>query len=428
MAKLFKIRWLIDLLLAACLVTALAGLIFNPRETSSAAVAGISLCLNVIIPSLFPFFVISTLTIELGLTRYLGALLRPIMRPLFRLSGSCSTAVILGFLGGYPVGAQTAIALYERKQCTKDEAERLLAFCNNSGPAFILGAVGAGILGSSQAGWLLYLTHTAASLTIGIMFRFYKRRSKNPCPDSATVGRDAPGAPSKDTRIPPETKRSPSKGAVALPQKAEPPPKQKVIRLSDAFSRSVKSSFQSVFFISAFVIFFTVAIHILFVTGVLPGAASKIGGLLGIQPRTAEQWLTGFIEISSGLWSLQGSATSLLAGEMAMAAFMLGWAGLSVHCQVLSFIGESGLSTRTYIIGKLLHGLISAGYTAFVIQVLGYKIPVSSVLAEQVEGIASMNFVSTLDITLKVGVCVFMVFLLSAALMFFRRGFHKSRL
>ena len=55
--------------------------------------------------------------------------------------------------------------------------------------------------------------------------------------------------------------------------------------------------------------------------------------------------------------SLTGGA---LSGRLSMAAFMLGWAGLSVHCQVLAFLGDSGLSMGTYLWGKLLHGLLSA--------------------------------------------------------------------
>lgn len=380
MARLFKIRWFMDFILIACLALSVTGLLLNPKEASASARAGITLCVDVIIPSLFPFFVISTLAIELGLTRYLGALLEPVMRPLFRLSGPCSAAVVLGFLGGYPVGAKSAISLYEGGLCGKEEAERMLAFCNNSGPAFILGAVGAGILGSSSAGWLLYLTHAAASLTVGVVFRFYK-----------------------------------SKTPVASTKK---PRRSQVLSLSRAFTNSIKSSFQSIFYISAFVIFFTVTIHMLFITGILPGLAAGIADILGIRSRTAEQWLTGFIEITSGLWSLQGGATSHLAGQMAMAAFMLGWAGMSVHCQVLSFIGESGLSARTYLLGKLLHGLISAGYTALLVRITGYAIPVDSVLAEQVEGLAQMDFGTTLGITLAVVLCVMLVFMLGTALVF----------
>lgn len=367
MMQVMRRTWLRDALLGACLLTAIIGMVMSPKEISAAARQGIDLCIDVIIPSLFPFFVMSTLIIELGLARYVGRATEGIMRPLFRVSGPCSTAVVLGFLGGYPVGAKTAISLYEKKLCSKAEAERLLAFCNNSGPAFILGAVGAGILGSSRAGWMLYLTHTAASLTVGFIFRFYKRKS-------------------------PPTQSSGSR-------------EFSVVRLSDAFTGSVKSSMQSVFGICSFVIFFTVIIKLLYISGILPGAARLLGDILspfGISEQSILNLLTGLIEMTSGLFSLEGGASMLLTGKMSMAAFMLGWAGLSVHCQVLSFIGKSGLSPWTYISGKLLHGVISAIYTAALMQLMNLKRPVGAYLAEQMEALAAMSFWSTLDISLKV--------------------------
>ncbi len=386
MSKLLKLTWFVDLCMGVSLLLAFAGLVLNPRETSEAAKEGIRICLDIIIPSLFPFFVLASLTIELGLTRYIGVALERVMRPLFRVSGPCSAAVVLGFLGGYPVGAKTAISLYEKKLCSKEEAERLLAFCNNSGPAFILGAVGAGIMGSSEAGWLLYLTHTAASLTVGFIFRFYKYKSP---PSVVDTGRE-----------------------------------RKVVRLSDAFTTSVKSSFMSVIFISAFVIFFTVAIRLLFITGVIPSVAGWLGGLLapiGLNSEKIQPILTGLIEITSGLWNMQGGASTILAGKMAMAAFMLGWAGLSVHCQVLSFIGESGLSPWTYLIGKMMHGLISAAYTAIVVSAMGYTAPVSVYLAEQVQEIANLSFATTLKITIKVLLGVGIGFFLVSALILAKR-------
>ncbi len=388
---MFKRLWLRDLLIAVVLIFAFIGLLVNPKETSSAAQQGISLCLDVIIPSLFPFFVLSSLIIELGFAAYIGRAFEGIMRPAFNVSGACSTALVLGFLGGYPVGAKTAVALYEKKMCTKVETERLLAFCNNSGPAFILGAVGAGILGSSSAGWLLYLTHTAASLTVGLLFRFYKRGS------------------------------SPSESGVRQPYS--------VTRLSTAFTSSVGNSFQSVFGICAFVIFFTVIIRLLYITGVLPGAAEVLAGILSplqVSQQSVLNLLTGLIEITSGLFSLQGSTSQLLAGKMAMAAFMLGWAGLSVHCQVLSFIGKSGLSSRTYVLGKLLHGVISAAYILVIYRVMDFKRPLSVYLAEQVEVIARLNFWDTLGITIKVVCAVGMGYILAAMIMAARRHWRRA--
>ncbi|MBQ1930608.1 MAG: sporulation protein, partial [Lachnospiraceae bacterium] len=76
-----------------------------------------------IIPALFPFLVLSSLVVELGMSRYLGRLLEPVMFPLFRVNGTCATALALGFLGGYPVGAQTALRLYQSSQCSRTETD-----------------------------------------------------------------------------------------------------------------------------------------------------------------------------------------------------------------------------------------------------------------------------------------------------------------
>ena len=150
------------------------GLVLFTRETSQAAADGVALCAQVLIPSLFPFFVVSSLCVQTGLAALAGRAFEKPMRFLFGVPGVCAPAFVLGLVGGYPVGARTAISLYEQGACTKAEAERLLAFCNNSGPAFILGAVGASMLGGTGAGALLYATHVLASVTVGVLFSFVR--------------------------------------------------------------------------------------------------------------------------------------------------------------------------------------------------------------------------------------------------------------
>ncbi|MBO7739128.1 MAG: sporulation protein, partial [Oscillospiraceae bacterium] len=145
-------RKIYELLGTAALICCASALVCFPAEAVEAASSGLKLCLDVIVPSLFPFFVISTLTVEMGLAEKMGRLIEPLMRKLFNVSGACASAFVLGFVGGYPVGAKTAIALYERGECSRREAERLLSFCNNSGPAFILGVVGAGVFSDNRVG------------------------------------------------------------------------------------------------------------------------------------------------------------------------------------------------------------------------------------------------------------------------------------
>ena len=112
------------------------------------------------------------------------------------------------------------------------------------------------------------------------------------------------------------------------------------------------------------------------------------------------------------MWTLSGDGS--LTGRLSMAAFMLGWAGLSVHCQVLSFIGGSGLSVRTYLVGKLMHGGLSALFVALLARVVPLGAPVSSVLCEQVAGLSSLDFHTTLTISTVSAWVVFLFFLFVA--------------
>lgn len=378
MSKLLARQGPRDALAGLVLLAAALALVVWPQQSMDAAKAGLQLCYNVIIPSLFPFFVLSSLVVELGLAGYVGRLLERIMQPLFGVPGACASAVALGFIGGYPVGARTAISLYEKGMCSKTEAERLLAFCNNSGPAFVLGVVGAGVFSSSKVGILLYLAHMAASVCVGFLFRFYKRDE---------------GITESGNRLTFQTRR-----------------------MSAAFTGCVKDSFFGTIHICAFVVFFTVVIRMLSVSGILSAAADLLSaafGSMGLTRQWGERLLTGVLEVSSGVWSLSGDGS--LSGRLSMAAFMLGWAGISVHCQVLSFLGGSGLSVRTYLIGKTLHGGLSALFVGALGRVLPLEEQVSSYLVQQVEGIASLDFSTALAVSVAAAWMVWLVFFAAAA-------------
>lgn len=345
------------------LALSMFALIYYSDTSAAAAKEGLELCFNVIIPSLFPFFVMSSLVVELGFAEKLGRLFEPIMRPLFNVSGVCAAAFVLGFIGGYPVGAKTAIALYKNGSIGKSEAERLLSFCNNSGPAFIFGVVGAGIFSSSLVGLLLYCVHMLASVIVGIIFRGWGKTS-------------AKKSSARRVRV-------------------------TAVSYSTAFTQSVTGSFSSMLNICAFVVLFTVIIKLLFAAGIiswLAGALETLLAPIGIDQIWCERVLIGIIELTSGVWSLQSAAVRL-GSAMAMAAFMLGWAGLSIHCQVLSFVSGSGLSVKSYILGKLLHGIFSAVLIGAATKLFSLRAPVASYLAGQVESIASLDFKTALRIS-----------------------------
>jgi len=353
----------------------MAGLLFFPRECAAAASDSIGVCLSVVIPTLFPFFVFSAFAVESGLSYFLGRAMAPAMR-LFRVGGAAGSAFVLGLVSGFPVGAKTAISLYESGQCTKTESERLLSFCNNTGPAFILGSVGIGIFNSQSAGLLLYGAQVAASVLTGVLFGLLWRGESG-------------------------SKRAPK------------PAKSANVPLLRCFLSAVRSGGVSVFNICVFVVFFSVAIKLLFVSGAIPAAASALGRLLapiGLERALLERLFTGFFEVVSGVRS--AGEGGMGAGNLALTGAILGWAGLSVHCQVLSFLSGSGLSARPYLIGKLLQSALAALFTYLLALAapLGIESPVFSSGSQPVVAVTGLTFYRALALS---GAALLLLFMLS---------------
>lgn len=217
------------------------GLLRYGREASESLRQGLSLCAQVLIPSLFPFFVFSGMMVRTGAAAKCGRLLEKPVKVLFRLPGVCAPVFALGLLGGYPVGAKTACALYEQKLCSREETQRLLAFCNNCGPAFILGVAGLAVFHSLQAGLLLWGCHVLASLCTGLLFRFYGSSS---------------------------------------PRRLSPVSSEKAMPFSHALVESVTSAMSSLLNVCAFVLFFGLCIGLLEqmgITGVLLSLLKRLG-------------------------------------------------------------------------------------------------------------------------------------------------------
>ena len=103
------------------------------------------------------------------------------MKPLFNVRGEGAFAFIMGIISGYPVGAKIACNFRKNNICSKEECERLLSFTNNSGPLFIIGSVGLSMYKNSSIGLLLFITHILGCISVGIVFRFWKKKkiSKN---------------------------------------------------------------------------------------------------------------------------------------------------------------------------------------------------------------------------------------------------------
>lgn len=150
-------------------ITAAAGLlvlILDGKTALAGAAEGISICLNVLIPSLFPFFLLSMLLTG-ALSGQSITFLRPAAK-LCRIPEGTESLLAIGLLGGYPVGAQNVAMMHRAGQLSDGQAARMITFCNNAGPAFIFGILG-NMFSTAAAPWLLWAIHLISALITGAL-------------------------------------------------------------------------------------------------------------------------------------------------------------------------------------------------------------------------------------------------------------------
>lgn len=277
----------------------------------------ISLFFEKVFPSLFPFFIAADLLSHTNIINILNTILSPIMKPLFNVSGKGAFPFIIGIISGYPTGAKIVSDFRKNNICTKVECERLLAYTNNSGPLFIIGTVGSSLFLSTEIGILLLITHIFGTLTVGIIFRFYKNnyyRNEN-IVDELDID-----------------------------------------NFSSILTESIFNSFKTTGMIFGFIIMFSIINNILLTSGILKLFPSAIIGSI-----------LSTCEITNGINYISMIKSSNLTIQLILTSFFLGFGGISVLMQVYSIISKTDLSIKPYILGKLLHGLTSAIYTLIII-------------------------------------------------------------
>ena len=316
------------------------GLLIFSGSNLPAVKNGLLLFANNVVPSLLPFFIATQMLMHTNIVNQFGMLLNPIMKPLFNVGGEGAFAFVMGIISGYPVGAKIAANFRKNNVCTKEECERLLSFTNNSGPLFIIGTVGISMFGSSTIGFTLFISHILASISVGIIFRFWKFNNKI------------------------SNKSLKSFSTISM---------NKDVNLSNVgqiIAESITSSISTILMIGGFMVIFSAVISIFNASGItnlIVIVLSPIFRILNIDTSFISALFTGFFEITNGISFISNIHIKCISINLIMVSFLLGFGGISIMLQVLSIISKTDLSAKPYIIGKILHGLIASFYTYLLI-------------------------------------------------------------
>lgn len=342
-ACMYKIKIMVfkfkKIFLPACICLFTAFLLIFSNNNLSSAKTGLALWANSVVPSLLPFFIATELLKYTNVITILGKLLNKFMRPIFNVPGEGAFPFIMGIISGYPMGAKIVANFKTQGICTSEEAERLLAFTNNSGPLFIIGTVGIGLFKDTSTGIILFITHILACITVAFLFRWWKSNTR---------------------------KRS----FFIQDSSTNPPSKVSLSNLGEVLANSIMSAINTIFLIGGFIVLFSVIISILENSGflsILSNLISPILNIFGISISYANGILTGILELTNGVCSIAAIPAKTISINVIICAFLLGFGGISIALQILSITSKAKISIKPYLIGKLLQGCFAALYTYFIL-------------------------------------------------------------
>lgn len=283
------------------LLTAVIGCAFCLRyaqECTEGIRKGILFCIEVLVPSLFLFMALSAFIIRSGVVDLLTRPLKGIARVLFRLPPQGLSVILLTMIGGYPVGARCAAALYEQGELSRSDAQKTACIAVCAGPGFLINYIGCALLNDRQAGIALLCASFAGVLLTGVIF-----------------GRMMKGDPTPERPI--------NNGD----------------RKQNLLLSSVADASKATFQMCSMVIICVAMIEV--IQTVIPND-------------TVTDILSALIEITAGCHRMCGKYPLYLI------AFFIGFGGIAVHLQIFAGLGKLSLNKGLFFFSRIIQGIITA--------------------------------------------------------------------
>ena len=284
------------------------GVLAMPKVSFDGAKSGLNYAFGILIPSLFPFIFLSNFAVEYGISHKLGTIFARFTEKVLYLPSEAGVTVLLSFIGGFPVGAVGINALYKQGKISERQAQRMLCFCVNSGPAFLISVVGTELYDSELVGITLFFAQVLSSLLIGIILGI-QAHSKEP------LQRSVSSASSKKEFAP-------------------------------SFILSAKNACRSTVDLCALVILFSSFMYIFL-------HALKINDY-----SAAGMIIRSILEVTDGCSCLSNSHVPLYYTALA-----IGWSGICVHFQIFAAVDNLIIKKIPFYISRFANGILSAVFT-----------------------------------------------------------------
>ena len=309
MIKIIKSNKFISLLLLImCII-----IIINPSSYAKSCLNGVSVWALKVFPLMFPFFILTKMIASLNTPKenFMDKFFNKVY---YAPNGSFST-FFLSTLSGYPMGAKLIAQMHENKQINSTEAKKMLSFCSVSGPMFMIGTVGVAMLSSFKAGVIILISNMVASLLNGFIHRGKKQIKK-------------------------ELKLTNNNQSIS-------------------FSDCVHDSLISVLMVGAYIVVSFIFIDLLRNLHITSFISNAICNLFKCESNfnVVQSVLNGIIEITRGIFDLSNSTLSLQTKTI-ISSGLIGFGGVSILLQSVSFLNKIKVPIKSMIIQKTTQGII----------------------------------------------------------------------
>lgn len=292
---------------------ALCTLLIFPTDCRNGAANGLFLCIQVLIPSLLPFMILSAFIVNSGILCRIPKCTEFISRSIFGLPKSTLGVILLSFIGGYPVGAVGIKNLHSEGYITEKQAERMIMYCVSAGPGFLVTYIGAAMTRQPRAGYIMLLSQIISGIILGFLSKLLIKNKSN---------------------------------AIHIYKNAKP------LKIREALVNSVNSGIISALKMTVLVTLF--------------GSITEIFLTLSKNSQCLTP-LVALLEITNGI-KLTADKYSFV-----LISFLCGFGGLCVHLQVFQELNGISFSKNSFYIFRLLQGVLCASFT----KVLMYFFPIS---------------------------------------------------
>lgn len=334
-------------------ITAILVIIFTLLQTktiSHSILFGISICLNILIPSMFVFLIICDFFQQTNILNFALKPLEPIFEKLFKIDKKLTSTLFFSLICGYPTGAYLLANLLEKKQISKKTAERLICFCVNAGPAFLIGAISIPLTGRIIFGIFLFISQIGAFLVVGTLCSLGKKK--------------------ENIKISIINKKN----------------------FAEIFVNSVNKSIKTMAMICGFAIIFSAIIGLIF----------KFSSQNIQNNQILRALISGLLEITNGLSQfkqIENLNTFLLL------AFLTSFGGFCVHFQLKAILSKFEISFKKFYIWRVVYLLTSVAICTFLFKTMNISITTCAALNFK-------PAISTNSVTSSVGLIILSIALL----------------